>query len=101
MGKKKQQKRAIRHRKKLKSLKTNEIRRILRMQIKTKLYKKFEVNAEPSEDEAESDENSKDESRHSNDTKEDESKDKTKEDNTSTLKDYESDVEDAKPKAKD
>merc|ERR1712071_720301 len=53
--KKKQQKRAIRHRKKLKSLKTNEIRRKLRMQIKTKLYKKFEVNAEPSEDEAESD----------------------------------------------
>jgi len=53
--KKKQQKRAIRHRKKLKLLKTNEIRRILRMQIKTKLYKKFEVNAEPSEDEAESD----------------------------------------------
>merc|ERR1712071_508588 len=44
---------------------------------------------------------SKDESRHSNDTKEDESKDKTKEDNTSTLKDYESDVENAKPKAKD
>merc|ERR1712127_1183742 len=43
--KKKQQKRAIRHRKKLKSLKTNEIRRKLRMQIKTKLYKKFEVNA--------------------------------------------------------
>merc|ERR1712071_662051 len=53
--KKKQQKRATRHRKKLKLLKTNEIRRILRMQIKTKLYKKFEVNAEPSEDEAESD----------------------------------------------
>merc|ERR1712127_859244 len=53
--KKKQQKRAIRHRKKLKSLKTNEIRRKLRMQIKTKLYKKFEVNAEPSEDEAEPD----------------------------------------------
>ena len=53
--KKKQQKRAIRHRKKLKSLKTNEIRRKLRMQIKTKLYKKFEVNAAPSEDEAESD----------------------------------------------
>merc|ERR1712071_595659 len=44
---------------------------------------------------------SKDESRHSNNTKEGESKDKTKEDNTSTLKDYESDVEDAKPKAKD
>merc|ERR1712127_463344 len=53
--KKKQKKRAIRHRKKLKSLKTNEIRRKLRMQIKTKLYKKFEVNAEPSEDEAEPD----------------------------------------------
>merc|ERR1712127_905558 len=54
--KKKQQKRAIRHRKKLKSLKTNEIRRKLRMQIKTKLYKKFEVNAEPSEDETKPDE---------------------------------------------
>merc|ERR1712127_205376 len=53
--KKKQQKRAIRHRKKLKSLKTNEIRRILRMEIKTELYKKLEVNAAPSEDEAESD----------------------------------------------